>query len=91
MKIQIFKSNSCCGRKSILVKCDKVLSKEMIDKFVSLGFTSSEIFLKSGLLYFSSSELSLTGAIGSNNFQLGCKIANCDDVIKNLENQLKDY
>ncbi len=62
----------------------------MIDKFISMGFTSSEKFLKSGILYVSNNELSLTGALGSNNLQMGCKVQDCESIIQKMQEQLQD-
>ncbi len=91
MKIKIFNVKNCCGRTSILLKSDSTISESMVEKFISLGFNSSDVFLKSGILYVSNDDLSLMGSFGATNLQVGCKKSNCEELIKNLESKLEDF
>jgi Ni,Fe-hydrogenase I small subunit len=91
MNIKKFEVKSCCGKSSTLLKTDKPVSKDFLQKLISLGYTPSEMFLKSGILYVDSDELTLTGSIGSNNLQAKCKKENCNEILSRFENSVADF
>lgn len=91
MKIKLFEVKSCCGKSSTLMKLDRSISNEMLEKLTQLGYKQSPIFLKSGILYVDGEDLTLTGSFGSNNLQARCKKENCKEILSNFEEQFKDF
>lgn len=91
MKIKFFEVKSCCGKSSTLLKLDKTVSEDMLNRLVSLGYKPNQIFFKSGILYVEREDLTLTGSMGSNSLQARCRKQNCKEVFSNFEEEMKDF
>lgn len=88
MKIQRFTVQACCGKKSVVFKTDKPLTKEILNYLVNNGFKELTHFTKAGILYLENNEFVLTGPIGADRLQIKCKLPDCDQKINNLEELL---
>lgn len=86
-----FKNNSvksCCGSSSNVYKLEKILHKDFLKLFVMHGFTERKHFTDVNILYIESPQLIVTGAFGSDNLQLKCKIKECQKYIEEFDNIL---
>lgn len=78
----------CCGGTSIILKTDRPIMPDDINKLVGLGFKETANFTKSGILYVDNTDLIVTGPLGSDRLQVRCKIRDekvCDQKIKDFE------
>ena len=90
MQITRFTVQSCCGKTSVISKTDQPLTKELLAKFIELGFREAAHFTTAGILYADNTDLIITGPIGSNQLQIKCKKElNCDQKINDFEALIK--
>lgn len=85
MKIERYTIQACCGKKSIIFKTDQPLTKIVLDKLVTLGFTEATHFTKAGILYADNLDFIVTGPLGSDRLQVKCKKADCDQKLNDFE------
>ena len=93
MKVERFTVNSCCGgkgRKSIIFKIGQPISMKLLEFFVAQGFKESPHFTKSGILYVNNSHLIVTGPIGNDRLQANCQKDDCDKILNDFEELLKN-
>ncbi len=88
MKVQRFNIQACCGKKTLVFKTDKPLTKDVLQALINLGFRESPHFTKAGIIYVDNSDFVITGPIGSDKLQIKCRTLNCEDKINNLEQLL---
>jgi len=91
MQIEKFDIKSCCGKKSIIFKTDRPLTKNHIDFLVQKGFKETSHFTKAGILYVDNSDFILNGPLGSNRLTVKCRRneAECNQKINDLEGLLQ--
>lgn len=80
---------TCCGTPSHIYKIDRPITKDLLNKFVDLGFKEVSHFTQAGILYVDNLDFILTGPIGSDRLQVKCKAPNCYSKIEVLEAQLQ--
>lgn len=85
MKAERFDIKACCGKTSIIFKVDQPLSKNHLEKLISLGFKEAAHFTQAGILYADNSDLIVTGPFGSDRLQVKCKKADCSQKINDFE------
>ncbi len=85
MKAERFTIQACCGKTSIIFKTDQPISREHLNKLVSLGFRETEHFTKAGILYADNLDLIVTGPFGSDRLQVKCKVTDCSQKINDFE------
>lgn len=88
MKVERFTIQACCGKTSIIFKTDQPISREHLNKLVSLGFREADHFTKAGILYADNLDLIVTGPFGSDRLQVKCKVTDCSQKINNFEELL---
>lgn len=88
MKFEKHIIKKCCGKKSTLFKIDRPLTKEIMNYFISLGYKESPSLLKSGVLYIHNLDFIITGPIGSDRLEVKCKVQDCTEKLKELEDIL---
>lgn len=89
MKAERFNIKACCGRKAVIYRVDRPLSKDTIASFVKIGFNESAHFTSSGILYVDNLDFILTGPLGSDRLQVKCKKPNCDQNLNDFEQLLQ--
>jgi hypothetical protein len=85
MKIERFTIQSCCGKTSLILKIDRPIDMKLLSFLVANGFSELNHFTKAGILYADSSELIVTGPIGSDRLQIKCKKVDCTQLLNNFE------
>ena len=85
MKVDRFTVQSCCGKTSLILKTDRPIDKKLLEFLVSKGFIEFGHFTQVGILYADSSELIVTGPIGSNRLQVKCKKTDCALILNDFE------
>jgi hypothetical protein len=82
MRVSKFIISACCGRSSTVFKTSRPIAVSDIAELVRLGFMESKNFTAAGLLYVDSSELTVSGPIGSDRLQVRCKKTKSDECAK---------
>jgi hypothetical protein len=85
MKVERFTVQACCGRKSLIFKTNRSITKSDIEGLVGLGFVESPNFTKAGILYVDNPDLIVTGPIGSDRLQVKCKMLDCSEKVNDFE------
>ena len=85
MNVERFTIQACCGRKAIILKTDRPLTKERLNAIVQLGFVESPHFTKAGILYVDNLDFTMTGPLGSDRLTVKCKHADCASKMNDLE------
>jgi hypothetical protein len=85
MKVTRFTVQACCGKTSLILKTDRPVDKKLLDFLVSNSFLELAHFTQAGILYADSSELIVTGPIGSDRLQVKCKKADCAQLLNDFE------
>lgn len=74
----------------MVFKLDQPLTREIMASLVKSSFKENEIFSKAGILYAESNFLIVTGPYGSNQFQIKCKIKDCENNIDDFERLIQN-
>jgi len=85
MKVERFTVQSCCGKTSLILKIDRPIDNPLISFLTSKGFAAQDHFIKAGILYADSSELIVTGPLGSDRLHVRCKKADCAIILNDFE------
>lgn len=85
MKITRFVVNACCGKKQIVFKIDRPVSKALLEHLKSNGFKELPHFTQAGMLYADNLDLIITGPFGSDRVNAKCKKENCDQILNDFE------
>ncbi len=89
MKIDKFSVKACCGRTAIMFKIDQIIDKQLLEKFVQLGFKELQNYTVAGILYVQNDKFIITATMGSDRLSIKCRQANCENDIQELENILQ--
>ncbi len=89
MNIERYKMETCCGKTALILKIDKTVTKEMLAKFVQMGFKEEAHFTKAGILYVTNSKFTITTPFGTTRLQIKCKSKNCDNDLASLEDAIR--
>lgn len=76
---------SCCGNKSSVWILNLPINKEHITFFTDLNFKCYNSYTNKGMLYAESSCLIVSGVFGLNELRIKCKVKDCTESIKLLE------
>jgi len=91
MKVERFLIQACCGKKSLILKTDRPIDKRLLSFFLNKGFKEYQHFTTAGILYVDNLEIIITGPIGSDRLQIKCKIADCDQKLKEFELLIQEF
>ncbi len=89
MKVERFTVQACCGKTSLILKIDRPIDNPLISFLTSKGFVAQDHFTKAGILYADSSELIVTGPLGSDRLHVRCKKADCAIILNDFEGLLQ--
>lgn len=85
MKVERYSIQACCGKKALVFKTDKPLTKDIIVFLVNSGFKEATNFTKAGILYVENTDFIITGPLGTDRLQVKCRSSDCEQKINNLE------
>jgi hypothetical protein len=85
MKVTRFTVQACCGKTSLIFKTDRPIDIKLLIFLKSNGFMEQEHFTQVGILDADSSELIVSGQIGSDRLQVRCKKENCSLLLNDFE------
>lgn len=85
MKFQVHSVPSCCGQTSTILKLDQPITKELMEKFVIIGFNEQKTFSAAGIMNINNEAFYLIGTFGSNKLQVKCKHKDCAEKMKDFE------
>ena len=94
MEVIVHQVAACCGKTGVILKIvGESLTTNFATKLLSFGFTENQAFRNAGILYLTSTALSMiiTGPLGSNrlNIKMISSTANVDENLNKLKEILK--
>jgi len=90
MKVKKFEIQACCGKKAVIFKTDQPVTKDTLASFLTLGFQEAPNFTKAGILYVTNDYFVISGPIGSDKLQIKCRVVECEEKLKSLEETLSN-
>jgi hypothetical protein len=91
MKTDKHTVKACCGNLSTLLKIDRVIDESLLNYIISLGYEENKSFTRAGIVYLTSTDIIITGTIGSNKLNLKCKNNKCEAAVQSLEELLSKF